>query len=124
MKNPVENTLYKIGLALLGVSPGFLYLYHYFHFDALPCVLRRATGIYCPGCGGTRAVNAFLHGHWVQAFCYHPFVPYASLLFLWFMISHTIEYLSQGKIPLGMRYRNLYLYLGLVIILLHWVLIN
>lgn len=32
------------------------------------CVLHNLTGYYCPGCGGTRAIHALLHGHIVRSF--------------------------------------------------------
>ena len=28
-----------------------------------PCVFHELTGLYCPGCGNTRALSALLHGH-------------------------------------------------------------
>ena len=31
------------------------------------CVFLSATGFYCPGCGGLRAVHDLVHGHPVQA---------------------------------------------------------
>ncbi len=34
----------------------------------LPCPTYTMTGLYCPGCGGTRAVHHLLHGRWGQAF--------------------------------------------------------
>ncbi|MBQ6855594.1 MAG: DUF2752 domain-containing protein, partial [Lachnospiraceae bacterium] len=37
----------------------------------LPCMFRMLTGLYCPGCGGTRAVKALLTGHPIQSFLYH-----------------------------------------------------
>lgn len=27
-----------------------------------PCAFHMLTGLYCPGCGGTRAVRALMHG--------------------------------------------------------------
>ena len=50
-----------IGLAVLGciaVRLGVLQLLG----GIPPCALHRLTGYYCPGCGGTRAVVALLHG--------------------------------------------------------------
>jgi len=32
-----------------------------------PCLLYNATGIYCAGCGATRAIHALLHGRVVDA---------------------------------------------------------
>lgn len=36
------------------------------------CVFRHVTGFPCPGCGTTRACIAFLQGHVVDAFYWHP----------------------------------------------------
>lgn len=38
-----------------------------------PCVFRKATGIYCPGCGSTRALRALFAGDFFAALRYNPF---------------------------------------------------
>lgn len=124
MDKSIEKTLYKAGWILLPIIAAIVFLYRYLPFFRLPCVLFYCTGIYCPGCGGTRAVRELLHGHIFKAFYYHPFVPYCALLCAWFMISHTVEKLSGGKIPVGMKFHPAYLYAGLIIILANWVLRN
>ena len=53
-----------------------------------PCIFRQMTGLYCPGCGGTRAAIALLSGHPVRSFLLHPIILYgaaagAALLFFW-----------------------------------------
>jgi len=32
-----------------------------------PCLFHEATGLYCPGCGSTRALNHLLHGELLDA---------------------------------------------------------
>ena len=46
------------------------------------------------------------------------------VLYAWFMISHTIEYLTKGRWHTGMRYTDKYLYVGLGMIVVQWVLKN
>ena len=41
---------------LLGVAACCLLVFH------VPCVFRLATGLLCPFCGGTRAIQALLNG--------------------------------------------------------------
>ncbi len=36
------------------------------------CPLHRATGLYCPFCGGLRAVRLLLRGHLLDAFRMNP----------------------------------------------------
>ncbi len=40
----------------------------------IPCVFHQATGLYCPGCGMTRAALALLQGEVPQAFRFNPLV--------------------------------------------------
>lgn len=42
----------------------------------MPCAFHSLTGLYCPGCGGTRAVKALLLGEFRMSFQYHPLVLY------------------------------------------------
>lgn len=68
----------------------------------IPCLFRTLTGFYCPGCGGTRALKALLHGKLWLSFCYHPLVLYlavsfAGLLF-YFVVCWKKNRTFSGKI--------------------------
>lgn len=116
----LEEQLYKVGLCLpFAVVPALLlyrYLCAHVPFFGIPCLLRTLTGYYCPGCGGTRAVYALLHLQLFRSFCYHPLVIYGAAVYLWFMVSHTIEALSRHRILVGMRYHPAWLWAALVIL--------
>lgn len=51
------------------------------------CVFVWATGLYCPGCGGTRSFNALVHGKIWQSILFNPFVPYTIGVYVFFMIN-------------------------------------
>ena len=48
------------------------------------CVFKQLTGWDCAACGNQRALHAFMHGHFSEAFHYNPFsiisIPYIVLL--------------------------------------------
>lgn len=89
-----------------------------------PCTLYVITGYYCPGCGGTRAAVSLLRGNVLKSIFYHPIVLYATIFGGWFMISQTIERLSRHRLKIGMHYRNIYLWVALIIVLLNWIVKN
>lgn len=62
----------------------------------MPCLYQMMTGLYCPGCGGTRAVRALLSGHPVLSFLYHPVVPYMAAVAVWAAAS-WILYFATGN---------------------------
>ena len=62
----------------------------------MPCLFRMMTGLYCPGCGGTRAVRALFSGHPVLSFFYHPLVLYMAAVAVWYVVS-WILYFAAGK---------------------------
>lgn len=123
-----EKTFYILGWGILAIVWFIWLLQRVLGFSLLhyltPCMFYAITGIYCPGCGGTRAVLTLLEGNMVTSLLYHPLVPYTAVICAWFMISHTIEVLARGKIKIGMHYSNAYLWIALVLVVLNVIVKN
>ena len=88
------------------------------------CRFHALTGYYCPGCGGRRSVICILRGEFLKSFLFHPITIYAGLVCGWFMISQSIERLSFGKIKIGMHFREIYLWIAFVLIMVNWIVKN
>lgn len=125
-KKTLEDELYFYGLiALAFIISGCVLLYaaQVKGVNLPPCIFNVVTGLYCPGCGGTRAVKALINGHILKSIWYHPFVFYGVVVYLWFMISHTIRKFINSNVK-GMKYRNIYLYIWLLILILNFIIRN
>lgn len=134
----INRIFYKLGIIILLIliaaillqNSGLLNLTDLLY----PCLFHRISGLYCPGCGGTRAVKALLEGHFIDCLFYHPFVFYCAVMYLLFMGSHTAEklysYILKKKSPhkksfvRGLDFRVSYVYIGIIIILLQWMIKN
>ena len=102
----------------------FLYLHIVVPWiDGYTCVVYRLLGIYCPGCGGTRAVSALLGGHLLLATWYHPLVTYTIAIFGGFMLSQTLARLHIGRIR-GWRFHEWHLYGAVAIMIGNFILKN
>ncbi len=88
-----------------------------------PCTLYAATNLYCPGCGGTRALAYLLKGDLVRSFIYHPVVLYTAVLVSCYIVSHTLNILTKGKIR-AMQFRPGYFYIMIAIILIQCAIKN
>ncbi len=91
--------------------------------DKTPCVWITYLGVYCPGCGGTRAVEALMHGDFLQSLLYHPVVLYTVGLIGVYVSSHTLNIISKGRVK-ALLLHGWYLYLMLVIIIVQWLIKN
>lgn len=121
----LETTLYLaswIGTLIL-IPVSLFYRYVWIPKIHLPCVLDTFFGIYCPGCGGTRAVGALLHGHLILSLWYHPLVLYTAVIWGGFMITQTLEKLKVPHIK-GWRFHNWYLYGAMALLFGNCVLKN
>ena len=119
-------------IVLLAGAGGFAWLgYSVFTHKPLGsgvCLIKQATGVPCPSCGTTRAIDALLHGHFTESVLLNPFgllVFMAMVLFpVWvladlalgktsfFYFYNRVEKLLQRKwiaIPLA------------VLVLLNWI---
>lgn len=96
-------------------------LYHCIHPDGQlhmdHCYIFQYLHIYCFGCGGTRAVEAFLQLKLWKSFLYHPIVIYIAILSLWETIKNNklILHISKRSFQL-FRTRNFYIALIIVVL--------
>lgn len=138
-----EHKLYKAGLIAAVVLLLLILLQNVFSFSPAiffpPCMFHRLTGLSCPGCGCTRSVLSLFSGHILCSLYYNPIILYCVILYVIFMLSHTWELLisrfyksnknglteSQKDAFLfrlrGLKARNIYVYIGIAIILVQWV---
>lgn len=116
----IEQAFYITGASFAGFALILYLLYRHFPLPLekmlMPCMFHKLTGLYCPGCGGTRAVEAFLKGRWLLSFFYHPIVVYGGIIYIWYMISHTLQLISRGRIKIGMHYHDAYLWIALALV--------
>lgn len=61
------------------------------------CIIRRIFHIYCPGCGGTRAVRALIRFDFGQSLYYNPTVILLFLYFLILIVTRIIEIIFPEK---------------------------
>ena len=126
-RQTTEDLLYYMGIVSIGVMCLVVLIAKRYSAIlqkfSLPCAFRLATGFYCPGCGGTRAVKFFLSGHMIKSFIYHPLIPYLGIGGGIFMVSQTASRVTRGKIR-GMKFRNWYVYMMGIVILVQFFIKN
>jgi hypothetical protein len=124
----LDPYFYRIGWIFLAIGALYAFIHFGFRIDLIQklprCAFHAATGYYCPGCGGSRAVAALFQGRLLRSLYYHPFVLYSAVIGGWFMVSQRIERLSRGRWQIGMHYRNIYLWIALALILLNCIIKN
>jgi len=125
-----ERKFYKKVLLLLLFLPFLALLYALFFLGCeraglslFQCKIARSLGFYCPGCGGTRAVISLYSGRIWESFCYHPMVIYGFIVYLVYMLTHTLERFHVGKIK-GIKFRPIYLYGALIILIVNFLIKN
>lgn len=89
----------------------------------MPCLFQDLTGLYCPGCGGTRAVKALLKGDLLLSVLYHPIVIYLIFVAVLFAISYLI-YRKTKNPKFRLYFDNKYAYIGIGIIVVNFVVKN
>ena len=107
MKNSIKFLLITVVVLALAII--------YFKFDPLSfswfpkCIFHELTGLECPSCGGQRAVHAALHGNFLQALRFNPFiivlVPYGV----------SLIYVSIIRTPKTAQFRRILLHRTIIL---------
>jgi len=57
-----------------------------------PCPLHTFTGLFCAGCGSTRALHQLLHGNVAAAFRFNPLLVLSLPVLGWFYFRPGVVY--------------------------------
>ncbi len=128
-KQFIRLILFGLTCLTLGVAVFLLYMINPSNSPLpLSCSFYRFTGLYCPGCGMTRALYYAIHGRFIFAFSYNllwPFIIFfvALVIYLW------LRYLYTGKNPLNpvnsfLQRHSFSGWFVLILILSFWLLRN
>lgn len=97
---------------------GILYIFILLKYNiGIPCIFNEITGLYCPGCGITRAIASLIKFDLYQAFRYNMLiVVFIPLICIYGFIKYALK--KDIKIP------NWLWYLILIITILFAILRN
>lgn len=113
-----RNVLYFISTITLICGLLFVFLYKTVRFElyipSLPCTIHDILHLYCPGCGGTRAVKSLLNFNLAKSLLCNPFVLYLVVIFLYYYIGTTIAIITKHKLIL-FYFKFSMLYLGIIL---------
>lgn len=118
-KKRIFNNWISVNLALL-LSGTVLFSVWFIQqkgwIPELPCLFHKLLHLYCPGCGGTRATFALLHGQIQTSFLANPAVLLGVILIIYYEGS-TAYYLFRQSASYYWKTRIAYGYCILVLFL-------
>lgn len=88
------------------------------------CLIYKLTGVYCPACGGTRAVMSLLDGRVMESLFYHPVVLYAALLWIAYIGINTMILLWTHGREKMVHITRKYVLVGLLLLLINFIMKN
>lgn len=119
MKRNWQVGLFTAGLLVAAVLAALLMqAYHW----TIPCPVRQITGLYCPGCGNTRATLALLRLDLQAVFAYNLMYFPEVFYLIWVYANVCRNYIRYGKLTYGTRW--LKWDVAFLIILILWTVIR
>lgn len=62
------------------------------------CSFKEQYGLYCPGCGGTRALDELLQFDFMESFLYNPLIILLIVYAIVVIISFMLFFISKEKL--------------------------
>lgn len=106
-------------ILIIGILLYLLFLNKYISIPS--CPIYTHFGLYCPACGGTRAVIALFHFDILKSLLYNPIVIYFFFISSLYIIIETINIIFKKKINFPSK---ICLWLGVAILLINWIIKN
>lgn len=119
-KKRIINVIF-ISLICLAVITGIYFLYIK-KIIVIPCVFHELTGLYCPGCGMTRALASLANLEIYQAIRYNALIIFLVPAFLLYIVFKIKSYINNEKNKFNIP--NYLLWSALIITILYGILRN
>ena len=89
----------------------------------LECPFHVLTGLYCPGCGNSRALHELAQLHIAEALRYNYLMPFEAGFVLYVAVRTTVSYLRTGiyKLTIGPEWIGI---VFLAVLVIWWVVRN
>ena len=86
----------SIIIFLVGIFFGYYFLNCHFGFG-IPCLIKKLTGLTCPGCGITRMLFSIVKLDFKSAFMYNQLLFILLPFIIGYIIYYTILYIKGDK---------------------------
>lgn len=100
-----------------------LYRHHPAELRLPQCVWYQLTGLYCPGCGSTRALHYLLRGELVLAFRMNALLVLALPVLIWSFL-RWLRYTIWGRVPWQVPYAALVTRVVAIAVIAYFILRN
>jgi hypothetical protein len=80
------------------------------------CAFHKTTGLWCAGCGATRALYQLLHGHPATALRFNPLMILSLPIIVWFGARQTIRFLKNQPCAVNIRPAWLWFIFGVLVV--------
>ncbi|MBR5228150.1 MAG: DUF2752 domain-containing protein [Clostridia bacterium] len=87
------------------------------------CYIYSEFGIYCPGCGCTRAFKSMLRGEFIQSLIFNPTVMYYTVIIFIYMLCSVLDKVLKKNISSKIHIKLLF-YIGVAIFICTWIIKN
>lgn len=123
MKKKYNYTFIAVSITyiffILGILIYFFYLKDYFFIPS--CPIYTHLGIYCPACGGTRAVISLLNIDLLSSIIFNPIVIYTLFFSTLYIITELINIIFHKRININFK---IIIKIGIILLFVNCIIKN
>ena len=99
-----------------------MYIIFFKNYFSIPdCIIYRYFGVFCPACGGTRAIISLFNLKIKESIFYNPVVIYSLTVSTIYLLVETVNRIFNKNINISW---NIFIFFGLILLTVNCILQN